>query len=166
MDRQLISHLKNFSIDELSVFKETIFGKMEDLNDNFIFDFDKMLTKTKEKYGAQKGICVIHDFNMRGHTGKDHPLGLAADWHFKGISLFQTVMICIEHGYRKIFFYPYWNIPGVHTSYYPDREGVLLGYGYYEKRENPENGKVEFIQKIVTNTWEPMKVYRKLQGLK
>ena len=158
MTEQEIELRYNFTIDERTIPYEDapegvpIFGKVEDLYEEFIIDFDEFVTKQKRIYGSKAGQCIIHDFNMRSHYGKDHPAGIAVDFHLRGISLFHTVMACLEWGYHKIFFYPEWNNPGVHVSWYPDRNDVLLGVGYYE------NGELE----IMTNTYNPQMVRERL----
>jgi len=158
MTEAWIERLDNFLITERTIPYEDapegvpIFGKAEDLNSDFVFDFDAFVQKQKEVYGWRAGQCIIHDFNMRSHLGKDHPAGIAVDFHFRGIPLFHTVMACLEWGYKKIFFYPEWNNPGVHVSWYPDLEHVLLGFGEYQ------GGKLE----ITTNTYHPQLVRERL----
>ena len=155
---ETIDRFSNFSINERTIpwpdapKGVPIFGKAEDLVEIFVVDFDEFVSKQKNTYGSKAGQCIIHDFNMRSHLGKDHPKGIAVDFHFRGITLFHTVMACLEWGYHKIFFYPEWNNPGVHVSWYPDLNYVLLGFGYYEKRE----------LKIVTNTYNPEMVRNRL----
>jgi hypothetical protein len=156
-----IAKLRNFNADEKTVFGDFVFGKMEDLNRDFVFFHDGFVSQMKRDYGSRNGQCIIHDFNMRQHDGEDHPEGIAVDYHFRGIGLYDTVMGAIAFGYRKIFFYPEWKQPGMHCSYVPGRPGVLLGYGYYV--EEKRDGKTVRIQKIVTNTYYPEKVYAKLR---
>jgi hypothetical protein len=156
---ETIDRLVNFSINERSIpwpdapDGVPIFGKAEDLVEEFVVDFDEFVSKQKSVYGYKAGMCIIHDFNMRSHIGKDHPKGIAADFHFYGINLFHTVMACLEWGFHKIFFYPEWNNPGVHVSWYPDLNYVLLGFGYYD-----DDGKLQ----IVTNTYNPQMVRNRL----
>ncbi len=156
-----IARLNNFGINEKTTFGDFVFDKVEGLNSDFIFFHDYFVSSTKEDYGQREGQCIIHDFNMRTHEGIDHPGGIAVDFHFRGIGLNDTVMTAIAFGYRKIFFYPEWKHPGVHCSYIPDRKGILLGYGYYT--EEKRNGKIVIVQKIITNTYEPKKVYARLR---
>ena len=153
-----IARFMNFNLNERTIPYDDapdgvpIFGKVEDLVEDFVVDFDEFVSKQKSTYGSKAGQCIIHDFNMRSHLGKDHPKGIAVDFHFRDISLFHTVMACLEWGYHKIFFYPEWKNPGVHVSWYPDLNYVLLGVGYYEKGE----------LKIVTNTYNPEMVRERL----
>jgi hypothetical protein len=153
-----IDMMGNFSIGERTIpwpdapEGVPIFGKAEDLVEDFVTDFDEFVSKQKSVYGSKAGQCIIHDFNMRSHYGKDHPKGIAVDFHFRGINLFHTVMACLEWGYHKIFFYPEWNNPGVHVSWYPDLNYVLFGFGYYD------DGKLT----IVTNTYDPQMVRKRL----
>jgi len=155
---ETIDRFSNFSINERTIPYEDapegvpIFGKAEDLDEYFVTDFDEFVSKQKNTYGSKAGQCIIHDFNMRSHLGKDHPKGIAVDFHFRGITLFHAVMACLEWGYHKIFFYPEWKNPGVHVSWYPELNYVLLGFGYYEKKE----------LKIVTNTYNPEMVRERL----
>jgi hypothetical protein len=155
---ETIDRLGNFSINERTIpYKDApegvpIFGRVEDLVEDFIIDFDEFVSKQKSTYGSKDGQCIIHDLNMRSHYGKDHPAGIAVDFHFRGINLFHTVMACLEWGYHKIFFYPEWKNPGVHVSWYPDLNYVLFGYGYYDDGE----------LKIVTNTYNPQMVRERL----
>jgi hypothetical protein len=156
---ETIDRLVNFSINERTIpwpdapEGVPIFGKAKDLVEDFVTDFDEFVSKQKRVYGSKAGMCIIHDFNMRSHIGKDHPKGIAADFHFYGINLFHTVMACLEWGFHKIFFYPEWNNPGVHVSWYPDLNYVLLGFGYYD-----DDGKLQ----IVTNTYNPQMVRNRL----
>ena len=159
MKLEIIPTFKNFSEDERTIpYSDApegvpIFGKAEDLNSDFVIDFDAFISKQKEFYGWKAGQCVIHDINMRSHYGKDHPAGIAVDFHFHGIPLFHTVMACLEWGYHKIFFYPEWKNPGVHVSWYPNLKGILLGFGNYG-----EDGEL----KIVANTYNPQTVRERL----
>ena len=158
MTNSQIERLDNFLISEMTIpYKDApegvpIFGKAKDLNSDFVSDFDEFVTKQKRVYGIKAGMCIIHDFNMRSHYGKDHPKGIAVDFHFRGIPLFHAVMACLEWGYHKIFFYPEWNNPGVHVSWYPDLNYVLLGVGYYREGELI----------ITTNTYNPQVVRERL----
>jgi len=153
--RSTIDILKNFNEHERSIpwedapKGELVFGKYQKLDELFVVDFDKFVSWMKKEYGWKAGQCIIHDFNMRTHQGKDHPRGIAVDFHFYDISLFHQVMSCIEWGYRKVFFYPDWENPGIHVSYRYDGEGVLLGFGRYEEEEG------EIVQRIYTNTHQP-----------
>ena len=164
---ETIDRLSNFSIGERTIpwpdapKGVSIFGKAEDLDEDFVFFHDDFVSQMKKDYGSTNGQCIVHDFNMRKHEGEDHPGGIAVDYHFRGIGLHDTVMGAIAFGYRKIFFYPEWKQPGVHCSYIPERRGVLLGYGYYT--EEKRNGKTVRVQKIITNTHYPEKVYEKLR---
>ena len=157
---ETIDRLVNLGIDERTIpYKDAprgvpIFSNAGDLDGDFVDDFDSFISKQKSVYGAKAGQCIIHDFNMRSHLGKDHPAGIAVDFHFRGISLCHTILACLEWGYHKIFFYPEWNNPGVHVSWYPDLGRVLLGVGYYEY------GELE----IVTNTYNPQMVRERLLG--
>ena len=156
---ETIDRLVNFSINERTIpwpdapEGVPIFGKAKDLEEDFVTDFDEFVSKQKSVYGHKAGQCIIHDFNMRSHIGKDHPKGIAVDFHFYGVNLFHTVMACLEWGYHKIFFYPEWNNPGVHVSWYPDLNYVLLGFGHYD-----DDGGL----KIVTNTYNPQMVRDRL----
>jgi len=162
---EIIEILKNFTRDERSIpwgdapHGELVFGKYQDLDELFVVDFDKFVSWQKKHYGWKAGQCIIHDFNMRTHQGRDHPKGIAVDFHFNGISLFHQVMSCLEWGYRKVFFYPDWERPGIHVSYRYDGEGVLLGFGRYEE----EGG--EIVQRIYTNTHQPQIVREVLAGV-
>jgi hypothetical protein len=155
---ETIDRLNNFSFGERTIpWSDSpkgvpIFGKAEDLDEDFVTDFDEFVSKQKRVYGSKAGQCIIHDFNVRSHYGKDHPAGIAADFNFYGINLYHTVMAAIEWGYHKIFFYPEWNNPGVHVSWYPELNYVLLGFGYYDDGE----------LKIVTNTYNPQMVRERL----
>jgi len=161
MKIEAIGRLNNFSVGEKTIFEDLVFGKVEGLNSDFVFFHDAFVSNMKVDYGQREGQCIIHDFNMRTHEGIDHPGGVAVDFHFRGIGLNDTVMAAIAFGYRKIFFYPEWKHRGVHCSYIPDRKGILLGYGYYQKERR--NGQTVIVQKIITNTYEPKKVYEKLR---
>ena len=161
MQRSMIKQLFNFSETEKTIFGDLVFGKCEDLEDDFVFGFDHHISDVKHIYGKDEGMVIVHDFNMRDHIGRDHPGGIAIDYHHVYIDLFDTVMLAVKRGYRKIGWYPEWKRPGVHVSgqiYEGDQ--ILLWYGFYLRENN------KWVQKNVYSSNHPKEVFEHLHSMR
>ena len=79
-------------------------------------------------------ITVHCAFETKGHNGKTHPLGIAADWHINTRIPYHEqigLIILILHDYGLtnlvgLGIYPCWNSKGFHL----DHRGIKARWGY------------------------------------
>lgn len=59
-------------------------------------------------------------YELTGHSGKYHPLGMAVDFHVEGMSVVdQFIALSRFDGFNGIGIYPHWNNPGLHGDIRP-----------------------------------------------
>ena len=83
MHHSLTGDLFNFKETVKTISADLIFGKYEELDEDFVLEFDLHISDAKKAYGMDEGRTIIHDFNMKDHDGEDHPGGIAVDYHHK-----------------------------------------------------------------------------------
>ena len=108
--------LKNFSIEERDVYKRAITSDIAGIQKPLMLRIDRAVSFTKQVYGDKAGQFIVHDINLGIHSKKDgfHTRGMAIDGHFRGLDLYEQVMIGLKFGFKGVGFYLKWNVPGVH----------------------------------------------------
>lgn len=107
--------LKNFHIDELDIKGRPIVSKINTIEEELMVKLDRSVSLAKETFGMDVGKFIVHCIVLGHHSrGSKHYVGQAVDGHFKGLNLYQSVMIGLKAGFRGIGYYTWWNNPGIH----------------------------------------------------
>lgn len=130
MTKQEIERLKNFTLSEKDTSGRLIFAEYKAINPALMFRADWMVSYAKSEFGEGTVFNVI-DINQGLHSKSGyHPRGEAIDGYFKGLSLYEQVLISLTSGMKGVGFYPSWRQPGIHNDI-RDVEYVSMWYGYY-----------------------------------
>lgn len=107
--------LSNFHIDEFDTRRRLISSKMGIIELDLMVKMDEAVGIAKETFGNDAGKFIVHCIVMGDHAkGSQHYIGRAVDGHFKGLNLYQSVMIGFKIGFKGIGYYTWWNDKGIH----------------------------------------------------
>jgi len=111
------TELQNFGVDEKDAFGRPITAKIEVINPELMARLDWVVTYAKQEFGPGNGAFIVNCITLGAHShGSQHYLGRAVDGYFKGLTLYEMVMLGFKAGFTGIGYYLDWNIPGVHLD--------------------------------------------------
>lgn len=137
----------NLGPDERDHYKgKRIFERHELISYPFVQHVDGMASDGKKQYADRRPVVWIHDFNNYGHCkGSAHdgdpsledPECVGADYRWRGLSLYESVMLAFKHRFNGIFVYPFFKTPIVHVDWKTWRrpEGQTM-FGYCDEKGN------------------------------
>ena len=107
--------LSNFHVNEFDLKHRLISSKIDTIELDLMTKLDGAVGFAKETFGLDAGKFIVHCITLGAHAkGSQHYIGKAVDGHFKGLNLYQSVMIGMRAGFTGIGFYTWWNNKGVH----------------------------------------------------
>lgn len=107
--------LSNFHVNELDIKNRPIISKISRIKLKLMTRLDKAVIIAKESFGIEAGQFIIHCIMLGEHSkGSKHNTGEAVDGHFRGLNLYQSVMVGFKAGFHGIGYYIWWNSTGVH----------------------------------------------------
>jgi len=119
-----------------------IFERYELISYPFVQHVDGMASDGKKQYADQHPFILIHDFNNYGHgKGSAHygdPDGgecVAVDFRWRGLSLYEGLMLAFKYRFNGIFVYPFARMPFIHVDQktWNRPEGVTT-FGYRDQK--------------------------------
>jgi len=140
MTEQQIYTFANLGADEFDHYKGTaIFAKREIIDYDFVQHVDGMASDGKKQYANRHPAILIHDFNNyehgegSAHYGNPYNNGkcVAVDFRWKGISLYEGLMLAFKWRFNGIFVYPFARTPFIHVDWKTwDRPTKTSTFGY------------------------------------
>jgi len=119
MNAQQIKTLHNFNVHEKDLYGRLIFGPVNTRGIKYALmgKVDEAISFAKDTFGEEDGQFLVHDINSGEHSPRSkHYTGEAIDGHFRGLDLYQTVMILFRFQFTGIGIYPDWKHPGIHAD--------------------------------------------------
>lgn len=69
---------------------------------------------------VNKSVHIHCAYETGGHSGQYHPLGMAVDFHVKGMSVVDQFIAASRFDeFNGLGIYPHWNNPGLHADIRP-----------------------------------------------
>lgn len=101
------------------------FKKSENWGDPFIIHRELVLGLYELRKYVGKPVVILCAYETRGHTGKYHPLGMAADIYIKGMNVIDQFVAASRFDvFNGIGVYPHWRPQGgLHLDIRPRTEG-------------------------------------------
>ena len=108
--------------------------------DVFLLWILALIRREIRKLDPTATITIHCAYEITGHKGKTHPLGIAADWHINSTIPYHELIgqvLVILHQYNLsnlvgLGIYPCWNSKGFHL----DVRGIRARWGYIIDKEN------------------------------
>jgi len=142
MTESQIYTFDNLGPEERDHYKgKRIFERFELISYPFVRHVDGMASDGKVIYNDRKPVVWIHDFNNyehgegSGHYGHpDNGECVACDFRWKGISLYEGLMLAFKWQFAGIFIYPFARTPFIHTDWKTwNRPEGIVTFGYRDK---------------------------------
>lgn len=137
MTTEEFQRLHNFSIEETDIFGRPIIAQISKIQLALMQKIDVAVSLAKQDYGAD-GSFLVHAITLGAHSkDSQHYQGKAIDGHFRGLTLYQSVMYLFKAGFTGIGIYPGWTHRGIHADI-REQGHVSTWIGYYMRDDKGE----------------------------
>ena len=117
MKKEDFTKFKNFKIKEKNVFGKKAFPDVDLLSFDMMKLLDAQTTFAKDFYSNSKISCIVHATTGGKHSeNSQHYKGKAIDVHFRGMTLYEQVMLSLIFPWSAVGIYPTWKTKGLHLD--------------------------------------------------
>ena len=102
----------------------------------YLMESEVMFRLDHMRHVVGKPFIVHCSYEIR--KSGQHPLGMAVDGHFVGMTVIEQYLTAEQFGFGGLGFYPYWNNPGIHVD---SREihGYEKASRWWRDKNSPDN---------------------------